>query len=155
VTVERANDSDGIPDRGLSPAPRTMRTMTNTTPSPVTWFEIATDDPDTARAFYGELFGWTFADLGPAYSVVTTGSGNALQGGIRDTSGAQPEGTPRSYAVPYVQVEDVPGACARLEDLGGKVTAPAVTVPGGLVFALATDPAGNLIGLFTPPATQG
>lgn len=123
---------------------------TDTTHSPVTWFEIATDDPGTARSFYGELFGWTFAAEGP-YWVVTTGPDHPLQGGIRDTSGPQPEGTPRSYAVPYVQVEDVAATCGRLEGLGGKVASPASTSPDGLVSALVTDPAGNLFGLWTPP----
>jgi uncharacterized protein len=123
----------------------------NTTPSPVNYFEIATDDPDTARSFYGELFGWTFAGEGPEYSMVTTGPDQPPSGGIRGTSGPQPEGTPRSYAVPYVQVEDVAGTCSRLEDLGGKVTSPATTTPDGLAFALVTDPAGNLIGLYSPP----
>ena len=38
--------------------------MSNET-SPVTWFEIGTDNPDAARQFYGEMFGWTFEDVMP------------------------------------------------------------------------------------------
>ena len=122
-----------------------------TPPSPVTWFEIATDDSDTARRFYGELFGWTFTVEDPAYAMINTVPGQPPQGGIRDTSTPQPDGVPRSYAVPYVQVADVAGTCSRLEALGGKVTVGA-TDADGLVYALVTDPSGSLFGLFTPPA---
>jgi uncharacterized protein len=132
--------------------------MTNTTPpapppgAPVTWFEIGTDDPATARSFYGELFGWTFAVEGP-YSVITTGPGHQLQGGIQDTGAALADGTPRSYAVPCVQVADVAATCARVEQLGGKVLVAATAAPTGLVYAHVTDPAGNHIGIWTPPAS--
>ena len=44
--------------------------MSNATPTPtrtasdapvnvMNWFEVATDDPDAATAFYREVFGWT------------------------------------------------------------------------------------------------
>jgi uncharacterized protein len=121
-------------------------------PAPVTWFEIATDDAETARRFYGELFGWTFDVSEPAYSMIATQPGQPPSGGIRDTSTPQPDGVPRSYAVPYVQVADVADTCARLEGVGGKVTVGATTTPDGLVYALVTDPAGSLFGLFTQPA---
>jgi hypothetical protein len=121
------------------------------TGNPVAWFEIGTDDPEGARAFYGEMFGWTFAMEGP-YSIVTTGPDHLLQGGIQDTGTPLPEGTPRSYAVPCVQVPDVAAACTRVEQLGGKVIVPATTTPPGLVYAHVADPAGNHIGVFAPPA---
>lgn len=119
--------------------------------APVAWFEIGTEDPETARSFYGELFGWTFAVEGP-YSVITTGAGHPLQGGIQDTAFPLPDGTPRTYAVPCVQVADVAAACAQVESLGGKVMVPASKIPTGLVYAHVTDPFGNHIGLFAPPA---
>jgi predicted enzyme related to lactoylglutathione lyase len=131
-----------------------MSTETNTqTPAgaPVAWFEIGTEDPETARSFYGDMFGWTFAVEGP-YSMITTGPDHPLQGGIQDTAVPLPDGTPRTYAVPYVEVPDVAAACGRVEDLGGKVMVPATTQPTGLVYAHVTDPFGNHIGLFRLPA---
>jgi predicted enzyme related to lactoylglutathione lyase len=127
-------------------------TNTSTGPgAPVAWFEIGSDDPDAARAFYGELFGWSFAVEGP-YSTITTGADHPLQGGVQDTGVPLPHGTPRSYAVPYVQVDDVAGTCERVERLGGKVMVPATAIPSGLVYAHVADPAGAHIGLFRPPA---
>lgn len=130
-------------------------TDTTATPSPgapVTWFEIGTDDPATARSFYGELFGWRFTPEGP-YTLVSTVEGDEPSGGIQDTGTPGIDGRPRSYAVPYVQVTDVAATCARVEELGGKVLAPAVTAPNGIVVAHMADPAGNHVGLWTPPPT--
>lgn len=118
--------------------------------SRVTWFEVGTDDPDAARSFYGELFGWTFNVNGP-YSEISYGS-DGPHGGIQDTGVPLPEGTPRSYAVPYVEVDDVAATSAEVERLGGKVMVPATKVPTGLVYAHVADPVGNHIGLFSPPA---
>src|SRR6266508_284694 len=92
--------------------------------APVAWFEFGTDDPEAARSFFGQLFGWTFAVEGP-YSIITTGPDHPLQGGIQDTAFPLPDGTPRTYAVPCVQVADVAASCADVERLGGKVMVPA------------------------------
>jgi predicted enzyme related to lactoylglutathione lyase len=62
-----------------------------------------------------------------------------------------PQGTPPAYAVPCIQVSDVAAMCDRTVDLGGKVIVPATNTPPGLVYAHVADPAGNHIGLFTPP----
>lgn len=116
----------------------------------VTWFEVGTPDPEGTRQFYGQLFGWTFDVQGP-YSIVQTGAGHTLMGGIQDT-GSTPPGTPPTYAVPCVQVADVAETCRRVEELGGKVIVPATSVPTGLVYAHVADPTGGHVGIWTPPA---
>jgi len=143
-------------DRGLSPGCHTLRGMANETNpgrpgAPVTWFEIGSDDPAGARHFYGELFGWSFAVEGP-YSIITTGPDHRLQGGVQDTSAPLPDGTPRSYAIPCVEVDDVAATCDRVVELGGKVIVPATAIPAGLVYAHVADPAGAHIGLYRPPS---
>jgi predicted enzyme related to lactoylglutathione lyase len=126
-------------------------TSTENPGAPVTWFEIGSDDPQTARDFYDQLFGWSFAVEGP-YSVITTGPDHPLQGGVQDTSIPLPDGTPRSYAVICVQVDDVAATCSRVEELGGKIMVPATTTPPGLVYAHVADPAGTHIGVYCPPS---
>jgi len=37
----------------------TMQSYPNGVPS---WIDLATPDPDASKAFYGELFGWTYED---------------------------------------------------------------------------------------------
>jgi uncharacterized protein len=116
----------------------------------VGWFEIGTDDPEAAKRFYGELFGWSFAkddsdDTMDYYMVTAPGAENAT-GGIMNTGGRFP-----NYATFYVVAEDVAATVGKAERLGAKVLLPPTTTPNGLVFAQVHDPAGNQIGIFKPP----
>ncbi len=116
----------------------------------VGWVQVDTDDPESAKRFYGELFGWTFAadpNTGGKYHVATRSGADAPHGGILDTGGDSP-----NQAVFSVEVPDVPAAIAATERLGGKVVAGPTTLPTGLVTADLVDPAGNPVGIFAPPA---
>lgn len=117
---------------------------------PVTWFEIGTPDADAARAFYGQVFGWSF-ETDRDYILVTAG-GAGPSGGIQDTSLPGPNGRPDSYAIFCVQVPDVAASCVAAEEAGGKVLVPATSTEDGLTWAYLRDPAGNQIGLWSPPA---
>lgn len=110
----------------------------------VEWFEVATDKPEEAKRFYGELFGWRYTGDGP-YTEVATPGGAA--GGIFDSRGEFP-----GYAIFYVTVEDVAATLAKAESLGAKTLVPTTTTPDGLVFAQLQDSTGNHFGIFTPPA---
>ncbi len=119
-----------------------------TTSNPVSWFEIASSDPDTTMAFYRELFGWSYVDdqqAGREYRMIETGSDAGIKGGLADTKGNTP-----NHAIFYVEVADVPATCTKAEGLGGKVILPATEGPGGLVFAYLLDSMGNHIGVFSP-----
>ncbi|MEV4657747.1 VOC family protein [Micromonospora sp. NPDC049301] len=118
--------------------------------TPITWFEIGTDRPEEAESFYGELFGWTFEEQGSAdggsYRVTGAGGDSGIGGAIRATGGTAP-----NYAVFYAEVADVDETCRRAEAAGGKVLVPPRTAPSGLTLAHLLDPAGNRVGVFTPP----
>lgn len=122
-----------------------MSTMTNG----IGWFEIGTDDPAGAERFYGDLFGWTFADdEGPMpYRIVTTPAAGSIRGGVFAHGGKV-----SNYAVFCVVVADVADTCRRAEAAGGKVLVPPTAADGGLTFAHLLDPAGNHFGVYTPPA---
>ncbi len=47
---------------------------------PVVHAEIRSSDPDATRAFFGEVFGWTYPSEGafPGYTFVETGVPGAL-----------------------------------------------------------------------------
>ncbi len=119
----------------------------------IAWFEIGTDEPATAERFYGDLFGWTFADDdstgadGTPYRIVTTPAEDGLRGGIFPTGGTVPD-----YAVFTVLVADTAETCRQAEAAGGKVLVGPQTAPSGLAFAHLLDPSGNHFGVFTPPA---
>jgi uncharacterized protein len=122
-------------------------------PNTLAWFEVATDDPDTATSFYAELFGWTFSPFvdpettGMDYRVAAMPGSDALFGGVVGTGGAMP-----GHAVFYIAVTDVAATCEGVERLGGKVVSKELEPTAGPPFAYVRDPVGSLFGVFTPPA---
>ena len=110
-------------------------------PSPVVHFEIRSADPDATRAFFGELFGWTFADGGiPGYSYVITGIEGALPGGISPLQGGAP------LVTFFVGVQDVAATLDAAVARGGTIIQLATSVPG-VTFGLLADPQGHVVGL--------
>jgi predicted enzyme related to lactoylglutathione lyase len=110
----------------------------------VSWFEIGAPDVEAAKAFYGPLFGWSFAPDG-TYTMITAPGADRPSGGIFNTGGNLPP-----YAVFVVQVEDVAATAARSEELGGKVVVAPMTLEDGMVIAYLTDPDGSMFALFSP-----
>jgi predicted enzyme related to lactoylglutathione lyase len=123
------------------------------TPNSLAWFEVATDDPDTATSFYTDLFGWTFSPFadpettGSDYRVAAMPGSDVPFGGIMGTGGAMP-----GHAVFYIAVTDVAATCAAAEQFGGKVVTKELAPAAGPPFAYLRDPVGSLFGVFTPPA---
>jgi predicted enzyme related to lactoylglutathione lyase len=137
----------------LSPGAWTLGDMTNAfTPNTLAWFEVATDDPDTATSFYSDLFGWTFQPFadpettGSDYRVATLPGSDIPFGGVVATGGAMP-----SHAVFYIAVADVAATCEAAEQLGGKVVSKELEPAAGPAFAYVQDSVGSLFGVFTPP----
>jgi predicted enzyme related to lactoylglutathione lyase len=127
--------------------------VTNTfTPNTLGWFEVATDDPDTATSFYAGLFDWTFSPFadpettGMDYRVAALAGSNAPFGGVVATGGGMP-----AHAVFYIAVSDVAATCEMAEQLGGKIVGKELEPPAGPPFAYLRDPVGSLFGVFTPP----
>ena len=110
----------------------------------VGWFEIGAPDVDAAKAFYGPLFGWSFAPDG-GYTLITAPGADGPSGGIFDTGGNIPP-----YAVFVVRVADVAATAARAEELGGKVVVAPNKLEDGMAVAYLTDPHGSLFALFSP-----
>ena len=107
----------------------------------VVHYEIRANDPDAARSFFGELFGWTFPEGGePGYTYVETGGGSAIPGGIGQAAGGA------GMVTFFVGVEDVAGTLAQVERMGGTIVLPATSVPG-VTFGLFSDPQGQIIGV--------
>ena len=116
--------------------------------NPVTWFEVHTADPDRAKGFYGQLFGWTFTEEAPGYTMIGLGPDAPIGGGIAAGRPGQPP-----LAVFLVQVADVAAVCAAAAPAGGGVALSPQTTPTGLRFAYLTDPDGSTFGIWTPPPT--
>jgi predicted enzyme related to lactoylglutathione lyase len=116
----------------------------------VTWLQVGTDDPEGAKRFYGEMFGWTFAtdpNSGGKYELATHPDAAQPHGGILHTDGEVP-----NHAIFCVTVSDVAAAAEKAEQLGAKIVVPPTKSPTGPEFAQFLDPSGNHIGVFSPPA---
>ncbi|WIM97966.1 VOC family protein [Actinoplanes oblitus] len=118
------------------------------------WIEVGTERPEEAERFYGEVFGWTFADDdtslgldGRPYRMVTGPDGGAPFGGFYGTGGKAPD-----QAIFLIVVADTEAACRQAEAHGAKVLVGPRREENGLVYARLSDPLGNLFGVFTPPA---
>lgn len=105
----------------------------------VNYFEIGTPDAGAATAFYGELFGWQIGASGD-YRMV-----DGDKGGVWDTSNMGGG----SWAIFYVQVEDVKASIEKASGLGANVVVP-FTDNGPIEFAHLQDPRGNRFGVWRP-----
>jgi uncharacterized protein len=118
--------------------------------NPVVHFEIVGKDPQALQRFYSDAFGWRMEGGLPTYRMAYTGGEGGIDGGV----GAAPDGEATRVTV-YVQVEDLDAALRTIERLGGSRVAGPTDVPDGPIFALFTDPAGNLVGLLKAGSGQG
>lgn len=114
--------------------------------SPVVFFEVQGTNGATLREFYGDLFGWSFNEMGADYDyALVAADGKGIDGGI----GTAPPGSP-GHVTFYVATDDVGASLSRAEALGGKTTMPPMKLPTGGEIALFSDPEGHTIGLVKP-----
>lgn len=100
----------------------------------IAYVELPVADTGRAKAFYGSVFGWSFADYGPSYAATTSGGTDiGFQADPADKTAA---------ALPVIEVADVDAALADVETAGGIVTAPIFAFPGGRRFHFR-DPDGH------------
>ncbi len=110
--------------------------------NPVVHFEIRSQDPDASRAFYAEMFGWSYPPGGiDGYTYVDSGvPEGTIAGGISPTQGGAP------MVTVFVGVADVTAALDQAAGLGGRIVQPATEVPG-VIFGLFADPHGQIVGV--------
>jgi uncharacterized protein len=111
------------------------------------WDELHTSDVDAAKAFYGELFGWSAKDQDMGDFTYTT-----LESGGEQRAGAMPEppgGMPPMWMT-YIGTDDVDATCKRAEELGAQKHAGPDDIPGVGRFAVLSDPTGAVFALFKP-----
>lgn len=132
----------------------------------VAHFEIAVDDKEKAKAFYGAAFGWQIVDypvpMGDGTATYTTAlttptdaetmqptTPGAINGAIVERRG------PITAPVITVYVPSIEDTLAKVTAAGGTVVEARQEIPGMGAYAYVTDVAGNVVGLWetVPPAT--
>jgi predicted enzyme related to lactoylglutathione lyase len=106
--------------------------------------EIPADDPDRAKRFYGELFGWQFQETEgfEGYHMFRAGPGEV--GGAVAKRGEMA----RDAMTQYVSVDSIDDVAAKVRDLGGEVLVPRTEVTGMGWYGVLRDSEGNEIGLW-------
>ena len=113
----------------------------------LTWNELQTRNPETAAAFYTELFDWeteTIEENGqPVY--VTIKNAGSSNGGIMPMTEQHGDAPP--YWLTYFTVSSCDAAVAKVRELGSGVLAGPMNLGAGR-NAVVTDPQGAAFALF-------
>jgi predicted enzyme related to lactoylglutathione lyase len=117
---------------------------------------IVTEDVERLAGFYELVTGTTAGRPAPVFAEIRTGGAVLAIGDVATVGmlppGAVPPGTNRSVIVEF-QVDDVDAEFARLRGDLGEVVLEPTTMPWGNRSVLFRDPDGNLVNLFSRPAS--
>jgi uncharacterized protein len=109
----------------------------------VNYIELPAQSPADvmrSKAFYGNVFGWTYKDWGDAYAD-TQSSG--VSTGINGDSDHRPQ-----YPLVVIYADDLESRHASVVNAGGKITRDIFSFPGGRRFHFL-DLAGNELAVWS------
>ena len=114
------------------------------------WYELMTNDTQSAGKFYSDVVGWTTHEMPSTegQSYTTFNIGDVGMAGMLTIPG-------HVAWVGYIAVDDVDAHIEKIVEAGGKLWKPATDVPGMLRFAVMSDPQGAAIGIFTADPAMG
>lgn len=114
------------------------------------WVDLATTDPEGAKAFYGRLFGWEGEDMpageGMIYTMFRLG-GRYVSAVSGQQEHERAAGIPPHWSS-YVTVDDVDATAARVPELGGTLLAGPFDVFDSGRMAVLQDPTGAVLSLW-------
>lgn len=122
----------------------------------MTWHELNTRDVETAKAFYGQVFGWSFEDSEfegtGTYTAIKLGE--EMVGGMLDVTERVPAEVPAHWLV-YFAVDDADATVAEAKERGGEIPAGPFDIPKVGRIAVVKDPWGAWFAVIQPdPAMQ-
>jgi predicted enzyme related to lactoylglutathione lyase len=125
-----------------------MGERTGYEPGTFCWVDVQTSDPQAAKAFYADLFGWDYEDSpigdGASYSIARVDGLDVAA--IGPLAGA---GMPPHWNC-YVSVADADSTAARARDLGATVVLEPGDVGDSGRLAVLQDPQGALLSVWQP-----
>ncbi|MCB1029328.1 MAG: VOC family protein, partial [Microthrixaceae bacterium] len=128
-----------------------MTTVTSYPNGVPSWTDLATPDTAAARAFYGELFGWSFDEdeTGETGYIMCNKNGHSAAGMMTLSDEMAASGMPPVWSS-YVTVSNIDDAAAKVEGAGGTVMQPPMEVMDAGRMAVLADPAGAVICMWEP-----
>jgi predicted enzyme related to lactoylglutathione lyase len=118
-----------------------------TLPGKFTWFELATENPESARAFYGSVFGWKFREVdgAPASYAIAANASGKVAGVFRHERPANATVGARWLA--FISVRDPQAAAKLVTERGGEVLVAPRAVRGRGTHAVFRDADGAVFGV--------
>ena len=116
------------------------------------WLDLGSPDTDAAVAFYGAVFGWTFASAGPE-----AGGYGFFQVGGKTVAALGPlteEGAHSAWMV-HFNTPDARATSEAVKAGGGRIRMEPMDVMGEGWLAQATDPQGAEFAMWQPARTAG
>jgi predicted enzyme related to lactoylglutathione lyase len=120
-------------------------------PGAFIWSEINTRDPEAAKAFYGDVFDWSFEDeeFEGAGTYTTVRVGGKSVGGLIDITDRVPAEIPAHWLV-YFAVEDAAATVEQAKNSGGNVAVGPQDIAKVGRIAVLTDPWGAFFAVIQP-----
>jgi predicted enzyme related to lactoylglutathione lyase len=117
------------------------------------WVDLFSSDTDKARAFYGELFGWTSESAGEEYGgYINFEKDGVPVAGCMHNDGQS--GSPDLWSI-YLASKDAAATVDAAAAHGGAVELPPMPVMELGTMAFVTDPGRGRIGVWQPGLHQG
>lgn len=121
-------------------------------PGTFCWVDLATTDPEGAKAFYGELFGWDAEDMPVdetmTYTMVSL-DGDYVCGIYAMPPDQRGQGTAPNW-LSHVSVESADDTAETASELGGEIMAEPFDVFDSGRMALIMDPLGAVLSIWQP-----
>jgi uncharacterized protein len=120
-------------------------------PGALTWTELSTRDPESAKKFYTALFGWkekTSSGGGMTYTEFSVG--DAPFGGMMEMNAQMAAMHIPPHWLTYFEVADVDASAAKAKELGGSVVVAPMAIPGTGRFSVIQDSGGATFAIYEP-----
>ena len=115
----------------------------------INYTEFPAKDLPAVKAFFTEVFGWSFTDYGPEYASFSAADAG-LDGGFFQSDKASSTDNGAALIVFYSNALEA--TQAKVETAGGAIIKPIFSFPGGRRFHF-TDPNGNEFAVWSEPVT--
>ena len=129
-----------------------MGKRTQYAPGTFSWIDLSTADAESAKSFYGDLFGWTFEDQpipdGGTYTMCRIDGADVAAVSVQREE-ERSQGIPPHWNS-YVTVDDLDASAAKASDLGGNVILPPFDVLDAGHMAVVADPEGAVFMMWKP-----
>jgi predicted enzyme related to lactoylglutathione lyase len=110
------------------------------------WVDLSTPDPERAKQFYSDVFGWKIEPGQDPSGYLHIKNGDEFIGGIPPAAFRNPS-TPPHWLI-YFLVSDCDASTAQAKEMGANVLMPSMTLENVGRWSVVADPQGAVFAIF-------